>query len=52
MGGKLNRGIALVESFVVFSKEETLEEKLEEAFALGWAVELVSLFKCHKGVYV
>ena len=40
-GGKMNRGIAVVESYSYLTDNVT-EENLKIAIALGWAVELVS----------
>jgi hypothetical protein len=38
----MNRGMAVVESFVIF-KNEISEKDTEIAIALGWAVEMVMI---------
>lgn len=44
-GGKMNRGMALVESFLVLQDEHKIsEEDTRIALALGWAVELLQAF--------
>ena len=40
-GGKMNRGIALVESYSLLENHKVSEENVTIAIALGWAVELV-----------
>lgn len=37
----MNRGIALVESLMIFKNHEVSEEERKIAIALGWAVEMV-----------
>ena len=37
----MNRGMAVVESFVIFKNDEISEQDTEIAIALGWAVEMV-----------
>lgn len=44
VGGKMNRGIALVESYAIFQNTELPEEDLKIAIALGWAIELVLFY--------
>nr|CAH0105352.1 unnamed protein product [Daphnia galeata] len=43
-GGKMNRGMAVVESFVIFKNDEISEKDTEIAIALGWAVEMLQAF--------
>lgn len=43
-GGKMNRGIALVESYALLENQKVSEGNMEIAIALGWAVELVIIF--------
>ena len=40
----MNRGMAVVESFVIFKNDEISEQDTEIAIALGWAVEMVKIF--------
>lgn len=37
----MNRGVALVESYMILQNYETSEENLKISIALGWAVEMV-----------
>lgn len=39
----MNRGIALVESYTIFKNQDTTEDDIKIAIALGWAVEMVEL---------
>ncbi|XP_046650014.1 farnesyl pyrophosphate synthase-like isoform X2 [Daphnia pulicaria] len=39
-GGKMNRGLAVVESFMIFKNDQISEQDIETAIALGWAVEM------------
>jgi len=43
-GGKMNRGIAVVESYCYLTNNSVTEENLKIAIALGWAVELLQAF--------
>jgi len=43
-GGKMNRGIALVESYSLLENHKVSEENMTIAIALGWAVELLQAF--------
>lgn len=43
-GGKMNRGIAVVESYSYLTNNSVTEENLKIAIALGWAVELLQAF--------
>ena len=43
-GGKLNRGLALVESFAILTDNQSSKEETKVAMALGWAIELVRMF--------
>ena len=40
-GGKMNRGIALVETFKFLNNFHTSDEDLKIAITLGWSIELV-----------
>ena len=40
----MNRGIALVESYVLLENQKVSEENMEIAIALGWAVEFLQAF--------
>lgn len=42
-GGKLNRGISVVDSFQVLKGATLTEDEYQKAAILGWCVELVSL---------
>jgi hypothetical protein len=37
----MNRGLAVVESFMIFKNDQISEQDIETAIALGWAVEMV-----------
>jgi hypothetical protein len=37
----MNRGLAVVESFMIFKNGQISEQDIETAIALGWAVEMV-----------
>lgn len=37
----MNRGMALVESYMIFQNNDVTEENKKIAIALGWALEMV-----------
>lgn len=43
-GGKMNRGMAVVESFMILKNHQVSEEEKNTAIALGWAVEMLQAF--------
>ncbi|KAI9561789.1 hypothetical protein GHT06_012750 [Daphnia sinensis] len=43
-GGKMNRGMAVVESFMILKNHQVSEEETKTAIALGWAVEMLQAF--------
>jgi len=51
-GGKMNRGIALVESYVLLENQKVSEENMKIAIALGWAVELVILISIYTSLII
>lgn len=46
-GGKLNRGMSVVDTYSILKGGKISEEEYERAAILGWCVELVS-DKCYK----
>jgi farnesyl diphosphate synthase len=44
-GGKLNRGLSVVDSFVIFKGRELTESEYFKAAVLGWSVEWVGHFR-------
>jgi hypothetical protein len=45
-GGKLNRGLSVVDSVAILKGHELTESEYFKAAVLGWSVEWVGLF-CH-----
>ena len=43
-GGKLNRGLSVVDSVAIFKGRELTESEYFKAAVLGWSVEWVGLF--------
>lgn len=41
-GGKLNRGLSVVDTVSILRGRELSEKEYDDAAALGWAVEIVS----------
>jgi hypothetical protein len=44
-GGKLNRGMSVVDSVKIFKGRELTEDEYFHAALVGWCVELVSIYQ-------
>lgn len=44
-GGKLNRGMSVVDTYQILKNDTLSDEEYERAAILGWCIELVCIYK-------